>query len=137
MIVRQNRDQQQNQDRQHDQQHEQQKRHAGGRRNATAEIDLMRAKALAGDRGKTFNLRSKAAIEIDEDQSNAENADAISRREIMIGRKRAQSFAPDFGREDFDARRQSDDRRRIEAFHGAHEIQSSCGENRRPNQAER
>ena len=97
----------------------------------------MRAKTFAGDGGKVFNLRSKTAIQVDEDQSNAEDADAVGRRKIMIGRKRAQSFAPDFCREDFDARGQSDDRRRIEAFDGADEIQSSRGEYRRTNQAER
>ena len=49
----------------------------------------MGAKALAGDRGKIFNLRGETAVEVNENQRDAENAHAISGRKIMIGRKRA------------------------------------------------
>ena len=85
----------------------------------------MRPKTLAGDGGKRFHLRSKAAIEINEDQGDEKDADTVGGGKVVIGRKRAQRFAPNLRGEHFDARRQGDDRRSVEAFDGADEVQRS------------
>ncbi len=134
VVIRQDGDQGEHQDRQDNQQDEKQQGQSGGAVAPGAQVDLMRAKAFAGHCGKTFHLRGKAPIEINEYERDAENAHAVGGGEIMIGGKRAQGFAPDFRREDFNARGQRDNRRRIEAFHGANEIQRAGGENRRANQ---
>ncbi len=65
----------------------------------------MRTEALARDGGEAFHLRGEAAIKVNEDQSYAKNADPVSCRQIVIGRKGPQGFAPDLGGEYFDARR--------------------------------
>src|SRR5581483_5306310 len=58
--------------------------HARRRVAPGAEIDLMRAKALAGDRGKIFHLGSETAVKINEHQRHGENADAVGRRQILV-----------------------------------------------------